>query len=161
MMEGGGVAELRGVATLFGGVSDDDDAGLASFLQGAAEELKRGVAETVVDVGALVPVEAAAPVLAIGLAELQVAVEDMSEAEGTKGLASTLRADPTAAAGERASAGTNGDGLVDKVEVGGRYGVLLDGLKTEDAGEAVDSVGLDLVREAVLRKGVLVTGVVV
>lgn len=56
-----------------------------------------------------------------------------------------------------------GDGLVDKREVGGRSGVLLEGLKTElacEAGMRV-SVGLDFVRAAAAREGVLVIGVVV
>lgn len=77
----------------------------------------------------------------------------MTVAEGTKGLASTFRADPTA----------NGDELVDKAEVGGRSEVLLEGLKTEVACEAgmPISVGVDFVRGAVAREGVLVIGVVV
>lgn len=56
-----------------------------------------------------------------------------------------------------------GDGLVDKAEAGGRSGVLLEGLKTELACEAgmTASVGVDFVRAAVAREGVLVIGVVV
>lgn len=55
VMDGAGVAvaELKGVATLLGGVSDDD-VGVASFLQGVAEKL-RGV-----DGPAAVPLTAAA-----------------------------------------------------------------------------------------------------
>lgn len=61
-------------------------------------------------------------------------------AEGTKGLALTLRAESTAA------------GLVDKAKVGARSEVLLE---TEEA-----CVRVDFVRGAVEREGVLVKGVV-
>lgn len=56
-----------------------------------------------------------------------------------------------------------GDGLVDKAEAGGGSGVLLEGLKIELACEAgtTVSVGVDFVRAAVAREGVLVIGVVV
>lgn len=165
VMVGGGVAvaELKGVAILLEGVPDDG-AGVASFLQGEAEEL-RGMAEAVVDEVAVVPMEAAAAVLRTGVAAvvLGVTVEDMSVAEGMKGLASTLRADPNAVVEGCVSAAAKGDGLVDKAEVGGRSEVLLEGLKTEvacETGMAV-SVGVDFVRGAVAREGVLVIGVVV
>lgn len=72
MMEGGGVAELSGMATPLGGVSDNER-----------------VVEGAIDVGAAVPVA----VLRAG-----VAVEDMNVAEGTNGFALTLRAEPTTAA---------------------------------------------------------------
>lgn len=93
------VAGLMGAATFLGGVSGGG-VGVASFLKGEAEEL-RGVAEVVVDAAAVVPVEVAAAVLTTGVAAvvLGVAVEEMSVAEGTKGLASTLRADPPANVG--------------------------------------------------------------
>lgn len=150
MMDGEGVAvaELKVVATPFGGVSDDD-VGVASFLQGEAEELRGVAAAAVLTAGE-------------GAVVLGVAVEDTSVAEGTKGLASTLRDDPTAVIGGCVSAAANGDGLVDKAEVGGRSGVLLEGLKTEVACEArmPISVGVDFVRGAVEREGVLVIGVV-
>lgn len=68
----------------------DDERWVTSLLVGVIVEL-RGMVEVVVDAIAAVPEEAA---VVVG-----VAVEDMSEAEGTKGLASTLRADPTAAVG--------------------------------------------------------------
>lgn len=93
MMEGGGVVVtwLIGVATVLGGVSGSD-VGVA--LQGEAEEL-RGMAEVVVY--AVDPVEAAAGIMTgTDSVKLCVAVEDMRIAEGTKGLASTLRADPAA-----------------------------------------------------------------
>lgn len=56
-----------------------------------------------------------------------------------------------------------GDGLVNKAEVGGMSGVLFEGLKTEFAceGGATVSVGVDFVRAEVARDGVLVIGVVV
>lgn len=165
MKAGGGVAvaELVGVATVWGGVSAGD-VGVASFLLGEAEEL-RGVAVVAVDPAAACAIEAAGAVIAMEVAAvvLGVAAEDMSMAAGTKGLASTLRADPTAVVGGRACAAAKGDGLVDKMEVGGRSGVLLEELKTElacEAGTAL-SVGVDFVREAVARERVLVIGVVV
>lgn len=150
MMDGEGVAvaELKVVATPFGGVSDDGDVGGASFLQGEAEEL-RGVAAATLTTGA-------------GAVVLGAAAEDRSVAEGTKGLASTLRDDPTAVTVGCVSAAVNGDGWVDKAEAGARSGVLLEGLKTEAACEArmPISVGVDFVRGAVEREGVLVIGVV-
>lgn len=162
MMGGGGVAELRDTGTHLGGVSGDNDAGVASFLQEAAEEL-RGVAEVVEDAGPAVPVEATAAVLTTGVASelLGVAVQDISVAEGMKGLASTLRADPAMAAEGYVSAEVKGDGLVDTV--GGRSEVLLKGLKSEAACEAgtVVSTGVDFVREAGASEAVLVMGVVV
>lgn len=99
VMEGEGVAVLMGVSTPLRGVSDDDG-WVTSLLVGGAVEL-RGMVEVVVDAIAAVPKEAAAAVLTTGVAAVVVgvAVEDMSEAEGTKGLASTLRTDPTAAVG--------------------------------------------------------------
>lgn len=56
-----------------------------------------------------------------------------------------------------------GDGLVDKAEVEGRSGLLLKGVKTELAWEVrmLVSAGVDFVRAAVAREGVLVIGVVV
>lgn len=48
-------------------------------------------------------------------------VEAMSMVEGTKGLASTFRADPT-------TVGSNGDALVDRVAGAGMFGVLFEGL---------------------------------
>lgn len=92
-----------------------------------------------------------------------VAVEDMSVAEGTKGWASTLREDPTALVGGCGSAAAKGDALVDKAEVGGKSIVLLEGLKTEEACEAgmEVSVGVEFDRRAVAREGVFIIGVVV
>jgi len=125
---------------------------VASFLEGVMVEL-RGVAELVVDAGAVVPGKAAAAALTAG-----VVVEGMRGAEGTKGLASTLRADLIAAVG-----GTKGDGFVDRGKFGESSAVLLTGLKTEEACEAGMEVsdGMDLVREALAMEGVLVIGVVV
>lgn len=56
-----------------------------------------------------------------------------------------------------------GNGLVEKAEVGGRSGALLEGFKTALACEAGmrASVRLDFVRAAAAREGVLVIGVVV
>lgn len=53
--------------------------------------------------------------------------------------------------------------MVDKAEVGGRSGVFLEGLKTEEVCEAgaVVPAGVDFVRGVVAREGVLVIGVVV
>lgn len=148
-MEGGG--ELKDVATLLGAVSDGG-VGVASVLQGAGVELK-GVDEVVVEVEVEV---AAAAVLTTGAA-LGATVEDMNAAEGTKGLASTLRPEPTV--GGSVGAGAAKGGLVDKVDkVGGRSGVHL--RTDEDCAETV-SVGVDFIREAVAREGVLVIGVVV
>lgn len=95
VMEGGGVAVagIMGVATLLGGVSNED-VGVTSFLQGEAEELSGVTAGVVVFVGAVVPVGAAAAVLIKGAAAVVVGV-----AEGTNGLALALRADPTANVG--------------------------------------------------------------
>lgn len=112
MMEGGCVAELMDVATLMGGVLDDEVGGVP-FLQGEGE--LRSVAEV---------------------------------AEGTNGLASTLRADLTAA------------GVVDKVEVGVRSGVLMGTEMVFEVGMAVSS-GVDFVRGAVTRQGVLLIALVV
>lgn len=80
------MAELSDKATPLGGVPDDGRE-MVSFLEG--EE------EGAVVMGAAVPV-----VLRAG-----VAVEDMSVAEGTNGLALTLRAELTAAC-----VGARGDG---------------------------------------------------
>lgn len=138
MTEGGGVAELRDMAALVRGVSDD------VVRLGAAEEQLRGAAEMAVDVGAVIPVEAA----------LTAGVEDASAAD-VRALASVLGADPTA--------GDKGKWLVDKAEEGGRSGVILEGLNTEEACAAgmLLSITVDFVREAVARDGVLVIGVVV
>lgn len=162
--EGGlAVAWLMDMATFWGGVPGGD-VGVASFLWAETEEL-RGVAEVVADVAAVVPVEASAVVLKMGVDAviLDVAVEDMSLAEGTKGLASTLRTDPPVSVGGCVIVAAKGDWLVDKAEVGRRSGVLLQGLKTELACEAgmTVSVGVDFVRAAVAREGVFVIGVVV
>ncbi len=91
-MEGGGVAVavLMGVATFWWrGFSD---AGVASFLQGKAVELR----ETV-DAVSVVPIEAPAVLVTtlVAAVELGVALEDISSAGGKKGSASTLRADST------------------------------------------------------------------
>lgn len=122
--EGVTVTELGGVATLLGDISFGGG-GVASLLKGEAEELG-GTAEV-----------AGATVVMIG-----VISEDVSAAEGTKGLASTLRP----------------DGLLNKVEAGG---VLLGGLTAEVISEAGPESGQLLVKGAVTREGVLVTGVVV
>lgn len=91
MMEGRGVAVagLMAVATLSGGVSIGDNR-VAKFLQGEAEELRVVTAGVVVDAVAVVPVGAAV------VQTTRVAAVEVIVAEGMKGLASTLRADPTA-----------------------------------------------------------------
>lgn len=92
VMEGRGVAVagLMGEATLSGGVSIGDNR-VAKFLQGEAEELRVVTAGVVVvDAVAVVPVGAAV------VQTTRVAAVEVIVAEGMKGLASTLRADPTA-----------------------------------------------------------------
>lgn len=93
-------------------------------------------------------------VAAIAAVKLGVAVSDKSVAEGTNGLASTLRADPTAVAGGRGP--TNRRASVEKTAAGRRSGVILKGFKPLVACEAGMplSVGVDLVRGAVAREGV-------
>lgn len=160
VMGGGGVAtaELNGVATLLGGVADDDGAGVASFLKGEGEEL-RVMAGVVVGAADALPVKAAAAVV-LKAGDAAVMLEDMSVAEGTKGLASTLRADLTVVVEGYVSAEANGDGLVDRTEVGGRSVVTFEGLRTEVACEAGMPIS-DFAMGAVAREGVLVIGVVV
>lgn len=131
MTDGREVA-VMGVTTLLGGVSDNA-VRVASFLQEEAEGLK-GMAKVVADW--------------IAAVEPSVVGEDKSVAMGTNGLASTLRADPTAVAGGCVPTENTSDGLVDE------FG-------TEVPGEAgtPTSARVDLVREAVAREGVQVTGI--
>lgn len=150
MMYEEGLGELSGMSKPFWEVSDDEE-GVILFLKGAEEEL-RGLAEVVVDIGAGVPGSTAVTVL-----KADVAVEDISVPEGTKGSALTLRVDA-------AVAGAGVGGLVEGVKGVGGSEVLFARLKAEGAcevGMAV-SIGIDLVRElAVAIEGVLVIGVVV
>lgn len=96
MMERGGVVVLvvvsvglMGVATLLGGVSSEE-AGVATPLPGTAEEVKAvtagGVAEEVV--------------VAANAVRVVAATQTVGEAEGTKGLASTLSVDAVTCANE-------------------------------------------------------------
>lgn len=95
-MEGGRVAGLSDVAAPLGGVANEDEE-VASFAGWDERVELKGLV-----VGAT--------------------VEAMSMVEGMKGLASTLRAEPTAA-------GNDGGELVDRAVGGGMVGELFKGLE--------------------------------